>query len=245
MRILGVIPARSGSKGVPRKNIALLNGRPLIAYTIKSALDSTLLTDVVVSTDDEEIAEVSSKLGAQVPFLRPEELATDGAQTLPVLQHAVREMEAKTKVAYDIIVLLQPTCPMRSTEDIDAIIELIMRTGADSAVSVVDVGGYHPFRMKRIVGDNLLVNYIDQGFEDMRPRQSLPPVYIRSGDLYVTRRKTLMEDGALVGKDCRAYIISPERSLNIDTILDFKMAELLLSDENHGRNHLDISGEMQ
>jgi len=228
MRIIGVIPARGGSKSIPRKNIAPLLGKPLVAYTIEAALASRLLTDVVVSTEDEEIAKVCSGLGAQVPFIRPAELATDTALSLPVIQHAVREMEARRDKLYDIVVMLQPTTPLRQALDIDAGIQLLMDTCADSVISVVDVGGHHPFRMKRVVGDGRLINFIDQGFEDLRPRQQLPPVYIRSGALYIAKRYVIMEQNTFGGMDSRAYVMSVERAVNIDGELDLVVAEYLL-----------------
>lgn len=227
MRVLGVIPARGGSKGIPRKNLAPLLGKPLLAYTIEAAKSSGRLTDVVVSTEDHEIAAVAARWGAQVPFMRPADLATDSALSLPVMQHAVLEMEKRAAQSYDAAVMLQPTTPMRSAEDIDAGIKLLLDTNADSVISVVDVGGHHPFRMKRIVGENTLINYVDQGFEDMRPRQQLPAVYIRSGALYITRRAVLMERQTFVGSDCRAYVMPAERAVNIDTRLDLLLAEHL------------------
>jgi len=228
VRAIGVIPARGGSKGIPRKTLAPLRGKPLVAYTIEAGLGARLLTDVVVSTEDEEIAAICRERGAQVPFMRPAELATDRAPSLPVVQHAVREMEERTGQPYDVVVMLQPTTPLRRAADIDGGIELLIRTGADSVISVVDVGGVHPFRMKRIVGENRLINYIDQGFEDMRPRQELPAVYIRSGALYIARRNVVMEQNSLVGQDCRAYIMDEERAVNIDTPNELVLAEYLV-----------------
>jgi len=229
MRILGVIPARGGSKGVPRKNIRPLAGKPLIAYTIEAALSSHVLDDVVVGTEDPEIAKVAQQYGAQVPFMRPAELASDQAQTHPVVVHCLEFMENHTGKPYDIIVLLQPTTPMRTAQDIQDGVTLIQSTGADSVVSVTSVEGYHPFRMKRIVGDNQLINLIDQGFEDMRPRQVLPPVYLRSGDLYIATRATVIDRQTMVGPDSRAIVIPPQRAINIDTERDFMLAEYILS----------------
>jgi D-3-phosphoglycerate dehydrogenase len=228
MRIIGVIPARGGSKGVPRKNLYPLLGKPLLAYTVEAGLASKLIADVVVSTEDEEIAALARQLGAQVPFMRPAALATDSALSLPVVQHAVTETEKVLLRTYDVVIMLQPTTPLRTAEDIDAGIQVFTNTGADSVISVVDVGGEHPFRMKRIVGDNLLINYVDQGFEDMRPRQELPRVYIRSGALYIVRRAVLMEQHSFVGANCRAYVMPQERAVNIDTRLDLLLAEQLL-----------------
>lgn len=232
MKVLGVIPARGGSKGVPRKNIRMLGNKPLIAYTIETALASQMIDDVVVSTDDQEIAQVSLSFGAQVPFIRPAELASDTAQTLPVVQHCLTFMEAHLAHTYDLIVLLQPTTPFRTVEDIQKGISLLQDTQADSVVSVTSVEGYHPFRMKRIIGENQLINYIDQGTEDMRPRQVLPPVYIRSGDVYIARRKVVMEQQSMVGQDCRAIIIPSHRAINIDNMADFLLAEYYLSQKS-------------
>jgi len=228
VRTIGIIPARGGSKGIPRKNLAPLLGKPLLAYTIEAARASQFLTDIVVSTEDQEIGTVSRDWGAQVPFYRPAELATDKALSVPVVLHALREMEQITSKPYDIVVMLQPTSPLRSAHDIDSGIQLLLDTGADSVISVVDVGGHHPFRMKRVVGQNILINYIDQGFEDMRPRQELPPVYIRSGALYIVRRSILADQQTFVGRDCRAYVMPEHRAINIDTRMDLILAEQLL-----------------
>ncbi|MFC1979175.1 cytidylyltransferase domain-containing protein [Chloroflexota bacterium] len=226
--ILGVIPARGGSKGVPRKNLVNLSGKPLIAYTIEAGLQSQRISRVIVSTDDEEIASVSRNLGAEVPFLRPVELATDSALSLPVMQHAIREVEREEGRTYDIAVMLQPTTPLRLGSDIDAGIELLLTHNADSVISVVTVGAHHPLRMKQVIENDRLVNYVEQGFEDMRPRQQLPPVYIRNGALYITRRDVLLEQNSFVGDDCRAYIMPEDRSANIDSQFDFLLAEYLL-----------------
>lgn len=227
-RILGIVPARGGSKGIPRKNLVPLCGRPLIAYTIEAALGAEMLTRLIVSTEDEEIAGVAMSLGADVPFRRPPELASDDARSLPVVQHAVRQVEDEEGSRYDVIVMLQPTTPLRTSQDIDEGIRLLLDSGADSVVSVVDVGAHHPFRMKRIDDDGRLINFVDQGFEDMRPRQELPRVYIRSGDLYISRRAVVMEQSTLVGTDCRAVVIQEERAVNIDTPLDLLRAEQVL-----------------
>ena len=222
-RVLGVIPARGGSKGVPRKNIAPILGKPLIAYTIEAALASRLLTDVIVSTDDEEIARVARQYGAEVPFMRPAELATDSAQAIPTIQHAVREMEKLRSWRYDAVVMLQPTTPLRNAEDIDECLKKLFATDADSVISVVEVGGYHPVRMKRIVDDQL-VDYAEEEIEN-RPRQELPPVYLRAGSVYATRRDVLMVQNSFKGRISRPYVIPPERYANIDTAIDLKIAE--------------------
>jgi CMP-N,N'-diacetyllegionaminic acid synthase len=230
-KVFAVIPARGGSKGIPQKNIRYVAGKPLIGYTIEGAQGSTLITHCVVSTDCLDIARVAKECGGEVPFMRPNELATDMAASLPVVQHAVNQAEKLYSCRYDAVLLLQPTCPMRSSTDIDACINQLFSSGADSVVSVVDVRANHPLRMKRLVGDKL-INYVDQGYEDMRPRQALPPVYIRNGAIYISLRDIVMEKNTLVGSDCRAYSMSTERSVNIDGFEDLLVAEYYLQNNN-------------
>jgi CMP-N,N'-diacetyllegionaminic acid synthase len=231
-KILAVIPARGGSKGLPRKNILKINGCPLIEYTINAALEANGLTDVVVSTDDSEIAEISKALGAQVPFMRPGELASDMSQSAPVVVHAMKEMEEIKGYRYHAIMMLQPTSPLRTSDHIEKALELFFSQECDSVVSVASVGGVHPFRMKKLVGDQL-VNYIDQGFWDMRPRQVLPDIYIRNGSIYMIRRDILIEKGQLIGKKCLGLVMSDEESVNIDSPLEFKLAELLFKEKDN------------
>ena len=225
---LAVIPARGGSKSIPKKNIAPLAGKPLIAYTIEAANSSKILDDIVVSTDDPKIAEISKTFNGNIPFMRPPELATDSALTIGVVQHAIEFMEKERGSKYDYVILLQPTSPLRNSLDIDESVQKLITTNCDSVVSVVDVDGYHPFRMKRFVGDRL-INFVDQGFEDMRPRQILPKVYIRNGAIYASKRKIVMTGGTLVGSDCRGIEMPPERSINIDSPEDFIIAEAAIS----------------
>ena len=232
MKILGVIPARGGSKSVPRKNIANIAGKPLIAYTIEEALKCNSITDVVVSTDDEEIAIVAKSLGALVPFNRPKDLASDQALTAPVAKHCLVEMEFRQSYKYDAVLLLQPTTPLRTVDHINSAILLFKTNVCDSVVSVTGVEGNHPFRMKRLIGD-MLINWIDQGFEDMRPRQLLPPAFIRNGAIYLTRRSVIYNNNSLVGNRCLGFIMNSEDSINIDTKIDFKLAEILLKERSH------------
>ena len=226
--VLAIIPARGGSKGVPRKNIKELAGKPLIGYSIDAAKEVSRLADIVVSTEDEEIAEVARELGADVPFMRPPELAEDLTPTYPVIMHVLSEMERLRGSEYSAVLLLQPTCPMRSAAHIDRALDMMTEEPCDSVVSVVEVSNVHPFRMKRLVG-NRLINYIDQGFEDMRPRQVLPKVYLRNGAIYLNTRASLFRHEALVGAHCLGMVMDEEESVNIDGPLDFVLAEALLS----------------
>jgi CMP-N-acetylneuraminic acid synthetase len=225
---LAVIPARGGSKSIPRKNLAPLAGRPLIAHMIGSALAVDLISDLVVSTEDEEIARVARSCGALVPFLRPAELAGDLVPSLPVVQHAVTEMERRRGARYDFVVLLQATAPLCRPEDIRECLVKLGQGDCDSVVTAVRTMSHHPFRLKRIVGDDLLVNYIDQGFEDMRPRQLLPPVYKRSGAAYASTRRVVMEGNSVVGPRARAVVVPEHTGIDIDGPLDLALAELVL-----------------
>lgn len=228
MRALAVIPARGGSKGVPGKNIRMLGGLPLIAHTINAARGSTRLARCVVSTDDPEITRVAATHGGDAPFVRPAHLATDSAASLGVMQHALRALEqADPATRYDVLVMLQPTTPFRTALDIDGALALLERTGADSVISVMDVQGHHPARMKYLDGDRLIDPPFAEAVEN-QPRQQLRPMYIRNGAVYATRRDVLM-GGSFKGKDCRAWIMPAERSVNIDTLDDFAYAEWCLS----------------
>lgn len=226
--VLGVITARGGSKGIPKKNIKLLGGKPLIAYTIEAAKKSRLLTCVVVSTDTEEIAKVAKEWGAEVPFLRPAELADDQAGHVGVMQHALKFMEAKLGVKFDYTVILQPTSPFRLPEDLDLTIQKAIDTGFDSSVSLVEIEEGHPWKIKKLAGDRVLP-YFEEEKEGTR-RQDLPKYYKRSGAAYVTSRKTLMENNQLYGEKVAGHVVTGERSIDIDTPFDWLKAEMMLAD---------------
>lgn len=224
MKILGIIPARGGSKGVPRKNIRLLNGKPLLAYTIEAAKNAGRLTRIILSTEDQEIAEVGLKYGADVPFMRPAELAQDTTPTLPVIQHAVENLEA-TGEAYDAICLLQPTNPLRRAEDIDNCIELFEETGADSVISILQVPHeYNPKWVYWKKPDGKMILTTGEN-EPLPRRQDLPPAFHREGSVYVTKKTVLFEAGNLYGTDVQGYEIEPEYSANIDTLEDWNEVE--------------------
>jgi CMP-N,N'-diacetyllegionaminic acid synthase len=221
---LGIIPARGGSKGVPRKNIRAVAGEPLIAYSIKSAQSSCRLTHFVVSTDDDEIASAARSYGADV-LMRPASLAADNTPMLPVVRHAFGELEKERGSRFDYGVILQPTSPLRTAADIDQVLEILERTDADTVVSVYRVFDHHPARMYRLEND-LLVPFSDE--PTGRLRQDLPPVYHRNGAVYAFRRGTIDEQDSLLGPKLRAYIMPEERSVNIDNELDLLLAGLLL-----------------
>jgi len=226
--ILAVIPARGGSKAIPRKNIVDVAGRPLIAHTIEAVLKSNLVTEHLVSTDSQEIADISRKLGAHVPFVRPKHLAEDQASSVDVVIHALGEMESRCGKEYDVIILLQPTTPMRSVGTIDRAINQLLSSDAESVVSVVSVGAVHPYRMYSISENNCLVPYVSDVEDPMMPRQELPPVYIRSGDIYAVRRSCLLDKHSLIGDYSKALVLNPEETINIDNFDDLTVARLRL-----------------
>lgn len=222
--VLGVIPARGGSKGIPKKNIKPLLGRPLLAYTVDAARKSERLTHIAVSTDDAEIAAVARELGVDVVD-RPQELASDTTPTLPAVQHALDVLEPR-QGRFDYVFTLQVTSPFRSAGDIDRAIELLHTSGAESVIGVVRVHDNHPARIKRIRNGRL------EAFDTPEPegirRQDLAPAYLRNGAVYVVRRDVI-DRGSLLGEDQCPYEMSPERSINIDEPLDFALAEAALA----------------
>jgi CMP-N-acetylneuraminic acid synthetase len=229
-KILAVIPARGGSKGVLRKNVRFICGRPLISYTIETALKvQHLLYRVIVSSEDEEIATIARQYGADVPFLRPPELSGDNVPTLPVLKHAAEFIEKRDGVTLDWILLLQPTDPFRSEEDIRAALDLAQEGGCDSVISVVQVFSVHPILMKRIE-DNRLLPYCIEEKEGTRRQDYQPPAYMRNGAIYLTRRKVLMEKNSIWGEVIRPYVMPQERSIGVDSELDLKLVEILMKE---------------
>ena len=233
--MLGVIPARGGSKGVPRKNVRLVCGKPLIAYTIEAALAAgDVLDRVIVSTDDDEIASLARSHGAEVPFTRPAELSGDRVPMVPVLQHAVREAEAAGGHRYDWVCLLQPTAPFRTAEDIRAAVALGRGGGCDSVISVVQVFAVHPMLMKQIQDDRL-VPYCVPEPEGTRRQDYAPPAYMRNGALYLTRRDVLMNRGSIWGDVIRPMVMPDDRSVSVDSELDMKLVELLAAERARGQ----------
>lgn len=236
MKILGLTLARGGSKSVPRKNIRPINGIPLIAYTIGEALRSRLLTRFIVSTDDAEIQEVAIRYGAEAPFLRPAEFSTDAASSVSAMQHAVAWAEKQEGVCYDYVIEMMCTNPMKTAEDIDACIEKLVNTGADSVIAVHRLEDHHPIRIKKIVDDRI-VDFCLPEKPETRRQDLKPNAYIRSGSIYALKRDHLMVEGRRYGSvESRPYILPEERAVNVDTELDFLIAEHLLT--RAPRNHI-------
>ncbi|MGE0128191.1 MAG: acylneuraminate cytidylyltransferase family protein [Blastocatellales bacterium] len=229
MRVLGLIPARGGSKGVPRKNIKLLCGRPLLAYTADAAFASRRLSRVILSTEDEEIAEVARSCGLEIPFLRPVELGRDETPMLPVVQHAVRFLEERGD-HFDAICLLQPTNPVRTADDIDGCIQLLESNDADAVVTVLPVPAEHNPHWVYFRDDQGRLRLSTSEAAPIPRRQELPPAFHREGSVYVTRRETLMERNSFYGARLLGYEMNAERSVNIDDHEDWLRAEGLIAE---------------
>jgi CMP-N-acetylneuraminic acid synthetase len=226
MRVLAVIPARGGSKGIPDKNLALLCGRPLLAYTADAVKGSRRITRAIVSTDDARIADCARSLGLDVPFMRPASLAGDDVPMLPVLQHAISEME-QTGFSADAVVLLQPTSPLRRAEHVDAAVDWLDRAGGDSVVSVVEVPHqFNPVSVMRIE-DGWLKPFLD--VPPVTRRQEKPRVFARNGPAVLVVRAGVVKDGSLYGERSWPLGMSPEDSLDIDTPWDLKLVESVLA----------------
>ena len=227
MRTLAVVPARGGSKGVPRKNISLVNGKPLLSYTAEAALRASRLARVILSTDDEEIAAVGRNCGLETPFLRPVALAADETPTLPVIQHAVAWLEERGD-RYDAVCILQPTSPLRTSAEIDGCIALLEARGADSAVTVrVVPTEYNPYWVY-LEDDQGYLRLSTGGVTPIARRQSLPKAYHRDGSVYAIRRDVLMDRNSLYGERVVGYFISSEEWMNIDTPQDLERADAIL-----------------
>ncbi len=226
--VLGIVPARGGSKGVPRKNVRTLAGKPLLGYTADCAAASGVCDRVVLSTDDPDIAAVGRACGLDVPFLRPAELATDESAMLPVLEH-VLEMLARESWRPDIVLILQPTSPLRRPDHIRRAVEQLIENHADSVVTVVEVPRHlSPDYVMRIA-DGRLHPFLADGARITR-RQDARPAYVRDGTVYACWRTTIERYGNIYGNDCRPLLVGAHESLSIDSMDDWHEAERRLSE---------------
>lgn len=225
-RIYALIPARGGSKGIPRKNLKPLAGQPLIAWTILPALRSGCFGRVLVSTDDEEIAATSRQLGAEVPFLRPPELASDTARSADVVLHALDWLRAHDLGEPDVLVILQPTSPLRTETDLQAALALV-RSREAVAVASVSPAPHPPAWLRRINAQGELEEWLPAAA--VHRRQDADALYQLNGALYAIRPARFRQDRTFLPPGTQAYVMPAERSLDIDTPWDFHLAELLLS----------------
>jgi len=228
VNILGIIPARGGSKAIPKKNIALLAEKPLLAYTCEAALESQRLTRLLLDTDDQEISEVGRTCGVEVLFLRPSDLAADDTPILPVIQHALVWLNEQQNFLTDIVVLLQPTSPLRRAEHIDSAVDLLLESGADTVVSVVTVPhNFNPAAVMRLDEQGFLTPF-EAGPLILR-RQDKPRVYARNGPAVLAIRRETIEQDKLYGDRILPYEMDTASSIDIDTYEDLALAEFWLA----------------
>lgn len=225
MKIIGIIPARSGSKGVPNKNIRKLSGSPLIEYSIKAAIKSKL-ANIVVTSDSAEIGKIAHDHNLEF-IKRPMELSGDSTPMLPVVQHVLRKVEDSGE-HYDAAMILQPTSPFRTTMDINSVIEIFQLKSPDSVVSLCKVEDAHPGRMYKIE-DGSIKPCIPELVS--KNRQDLPVLYLRNGAIYCTKRDVIFA-GSIYGGNIAHYVMPKERSINIDDMLDWRLAELMMQESN-------------
>lgn len=227
-RIMGLITARGGSKGIPRKNVIPLMGRPLISYTIKTALDSGVLDRLIVSTDDDEIAEVSRTWGAETPFMRPASLSGDLDPSYPVVVHALEWMAEHEGYRPDYVLLMQATSPLRTTEDLLRSVEIANANDADAVISVYQPK-QHPLWMFELTDDGRFADF-DPASRELTRRQSLKPLYMLSGSIYLVKRDVIMRQDNFYTDRTFALVVPRERSTDIDTMLDVRIVELTMTD---------------
>lgn len=232
MKILAIIPARSGSKGFPDKNIKDLNGKPLIAHSIQHALDSELIDRVIVSTDSQKYAEIANEHGAETPFLRPAEYAQDDSTDLVVFQHVLDRLHMDENYIPDICVHLRPTYPVRNVTDIDKAIEIMVRDEKIDCVRTVAPAPFTPFKMWFMREDETLVPACEQGnfFTEPwnLPRQQLQPAFIQTANIDVIRTNTILKKGSMTGDYIHGMVV--EHKVDIDSELEFRLAGELLNE---------------
>ena len=226
MKVLALIPCRSGSKGIPRKNLALLAGKPLLAWTIEQAHAAGCLDRIVVSTDDDEIAAAARKWGAEVPFLRPRELATDEASSVAVALDALDRLAEQEDYRPDYLMLLQVTSPLRSQTDIAAALTLAQENEAEAVISVCPAAN-HPQWTFKIDPAGRMRPFIE-GPKPLR-RQELAPAFAPNGAIYLIRRQLLYQERTFLPGGVLAYLMPPQRSLDIDTPFDLHLADLIVT----------------
>ncbi len=233
LNILGVTLARGGSKGIKDKNIKKIKNLPLIAYTIIEAKKSSFINDYIVSTDSKKIALISKQYGANIPFLRPKKLSTDKASSVDALIHATKFMEKKNNKKYDFVVELMCTNPLKTVLDINRVIKKIITKKADSVIAVHRIYDHHPARVKKIVKGKIY-NFCVKEKAETRRQDLKPHAYVRSGSIYALNRNYLVNKKRRYGSNKSfAYILPNERSINIDDILDFYLAEKIFSNKKN------------
>ncbi len=225
-KILAIIPARGGSKGLPGKNIKKLGEKALIGWTIEAGLASSYIDKLIVSTDDLKIAGIAREFGANLPFQRPAELATDNAKSIDTLFHAIDWFSTNTNDTFDLILLLQPTSPLRSTKDIDKALRKLLETKGKAVVSVCPCE-HHPWWANELPADHNMKEFLRPEIANTN-RQALPAYYRLNGAIYIAEPAYLRENDSFLGEHTYSYEMPLERSVDIDSALDFKLAEVLI-----------------
>ncbi|WP_064706193.1 cytidylyltransferase domain-containing protein [Rhizobium bangladeshense] len=226
-KVLGILPARGGSKGVFRKNVRPLLGKPLIAWAASALACSKRVSRAICSTDDEEIASAAVAAGLEVPWIRPSEIASDTTLVVDVLNHALERLAADGDEGYHYVALAQATSPTVTVEDIDEAIELAIRHDADTVITGYDAGQRHPTTMFSLSSDKR-VNWLMDAEQRMARRQDLKPYFIRTGLVYVIKRETLVESRSIYGNRVFCMPVPEARALTIDDERDFELAEFIL-----------------
>jgi CMP-N-acetylneuraminic acid synthetase len=231
--VLALIPARGGSKSIPRKNIRLFAGHPLIAYSIAAARAATLVDRVIVSTDDEEIAAIARRYGAETPFLRPAEYALDGTLDLPVFRHTLNWLEQNEGAIPEMVVQLRPTSPFRRVNHIDGAIARLLEHPEVDSIRTVCIPFQNPYKMWRIEIDGTMRPLLDTGDPEPynMPRQALPDVYWQTGYVDAAWSDTILQKNSMTGDYILPMVIDPSEWIDIDSADDWRRAERLLHDE--------------
>lgn len=229
-KILAIIPARGGSKGLPQKNIKPLLGKPLIAWTIEAVKNSKYVDRIIISTDDKEIANICNNFGVPVPFLRPKELAKDNTPIVDVVLHLLRYLKTTENYSPGFIALCQPTSPLRTSYDMDKAFEMLFANKrADAVISITEVSE-NPYWMRVLADDNFIDYFLKHNYRDYR-RQDLPSVYIVNGALYICKTDIFLKNKTFTPERTIGYVMPRSRSVDIDDIFDFKTTELILSEQ--------------
>ena len=228
--LMCLIPARKGSKGVKGKNKRMLGGRPLVSWSLELACEaSDMFSEIVLSTDDPEIAAIGENMGVSVPFMRPPGLAADSSKTIDVVKHALAFYRAKEQ-HFDAVMILQPTTPFRALIDIEKAIQIFSDKRPDSVISVVQTESHHPILMKQITDQGYLTDFFQKEPEGTRRQDYRPRAFLRNGCIYLTDVRVIDEKTSLWGDTVVPYIMPEQRSINIDSELDFKICEALLAE---------------
>ena len=228
MNILCTICARGGSKGVPNKNIKVLNGVPLIAHTIKQAIESRLFDHIVVSTDSTEIADVAVLAGAECWFLRPKNLSTDKASKLDAIRHAVSKAEIKFNKCYDLVMDLDATSPLREVSDIQNSLSYFLKSNGTNLITASPARKNPYFNMVEYSEDEVRLVKSVKGLGNPQSRQTAPIVFDMNASIYIWKKKALFEDTSLINKNTALYEMPEERSIDIDTMMDWRLVELIM-----------------